>query len=404
MLSKTMQLASELEKADSLSGQSSRTLGERKSVNVAAVKLQAEAGVRPKRIWIDLENSPHVPFFKPIIEELERRGHSVVLTARDCFQVCELADLFQLQYRRVGHHYGKHILAKIAGLGVRVLQLTPGMLRERPHLSVSHGSRSQIVVSSLLGVPNLTIFDYEHSAKVKMFAPTWLMAPEVIAEQMDYGNGVDKEHFLQYPGIKEDVYAPSFKPDPSIRQKLGVSADDLLVTIRPPATEAHYHNPEAELLLTSVFQLLGAVPQVKIVLVPRTPKQGQDLKEQFPDLFREGRARIPEHVVDGLDLIWFSDLVISGGGTMNREAAALGVPVYSIFRGKIGAVDHYLQAQGRLVLLESVADVKNKIQIVPRPKSNQRARGSSSPAFEAVVRNIQYVLDTEEAERKGVLR
>jgi len=44
------------------------------------------------KIWIDLDNTPHVPFFKPIIRELEKRGHEVVLTARDAFQVCELAD------------------------------------------------------------------------------------------------------------------------------------------------------------------------------------------------------------------------------------------------------------------------------------------------------------------------
>ncbi len=368
-------------------------------MNSTAVRLEPAVAVRPKKIWIDLENSPHVPFFKPIMEELERRGHSIVLTARDCFQVCELADLFHLQYRRIGRHYGKHRLAKVAGLGIRVLQMTPGMFREKPDLSLSHGSRSQMVVSSLLGVPSIAIFDYEHSSQLSIFKPAWVMAPEVVVAG-SCGKAIPKDRLLSYPGIKEDVYAPSFQPDSTIKQELGLQENDLVVTIRPPATEAHYHNPEAEGLLTAVFQLLEKLPQAKIVVVPRTPKQGQDLKQQFPEMFRRKRAIIPERVVDGLDLIWFSDLVVSGGGTMNREAAALGVPVYSIFRGKIGAVDHFLASQGRLVLLESVADVNSKIKTVYRQKSAQRTKSTNSPALNAVVDNVQYVLDVEAGRRQ----
>src|SRR5580700_8853985 len=82
-----------------------------------------------RKVWIDLENSPHVPFFLPIIKELEGRNCRVVLTARDCFQVCELADMAGLKYQKIGHHYGKHRMAKLMGLGIRVLQMTPFVLR-----------------------------------------------------------------------------------------------------------------------------------------------------------------------------------------------------------------------------------------------------------------------------------
>jgi predicted glycosyltransferase len=132
------------------------------------------------------------------------------------------------------------------------------------------------------------------------------------------------------------------------------------------------------------------------VVVPRTPKQGAELRAQWPELFQRKQVMIPEHVVDGLDLIWCSDLVISGGGTMNREAAALGVPVYSIFRGTIGAVDHYLEAQGRLVLLESVADVKSKIKVERRPKS-QGPQNAESPALQAILHNLLSILEGMDA-------
>jgi uncharacterized protein len=223
-----------------------RAIGSTATVNSVAVKLQREVAAHPKTIWIDLENSPHVPFFKPIIEALESRGHKVILTARDCFQVCELADMFHLKYKRIGRHYGKHKLAKMAGMGLRVLQLTPQALFRRPDLCLSHGSRSQIILASALKIPNMLIFDYEHTTWVKWMIPNFVMAPEVLSEASIVKKGVPKERLSRYPGIKEDVYASSFKPDPSIRQKLGINSNDLLVTIRPPATEAHYHHPYAE--------------------------------------------------------------------------------------------------------------------------------------------------------------
>jgi uncharacterized protein len=366
-----------------------------------ATTLKVMANLRAKKIWIDLDNSPHVPFFKPIIEQLEKRGHSVVLTARDCFQVCELADLFHMKYKRIGRHYGKHTLAKLAGLGVRALQMAPSVLREKPDLALSHGSRSMFLLSSLLGIPTLTIFDYEHTRWVSMFQPTWVMAPDIVPQEAILSrSSLGAERLLRYPGIKEDVYAPSFESDPNIREKLGIAAGDLLVTIRPPATEAHYHNPESEALLDAVFDFLSQQPAIKVILVPRTPKQGVEIRGQWPRLFERGQMSIPEHVVDGLDLIWASDLVISGGGTMNREAAALGVPVYSIFRGTIGAVDHYLAENGRLVLLEHVEDIRTKINLARRAKS-ARVTSAASPARDAIVENILFILDREDSKSGG---
>jgi predicted glycosyltransferase len=109
--------------------------------------------------------------------------------------------------------------------------------------------------------------------------------------------------------------------------------------------------------------------KVTMVILPRNEKQADVIRRRWPEYISVGKAIIPDHVIDGLNLLWHSDLAISGGGTMNREAAALGVPVYSIFRGTIGAVDKYLAAQGRLVLLESSDDVRSKIRIEKRDKS-----------------------------------
>ncbi len=340
------------------------------------------------KIWIDLDNSPHVPFFVPIIDELQTRGYPVVLTARDCFQVPELADRFRLDYRLIGRHSGKHTICKLAGLGVRALQLLPTILRAKPRLAVSHCSRAQLIVSTSLGIPSLFIGDYEYATASALIHPTWLMCPDVIPAATLRGAS---KRVLKYPGIKEDVYVPRFVPDSGIRAQLGLGEEDVVVTLRPPADEAHYHNPRSDALFAAVVEFLRDRPGVKLVVLPRNERQAIDVRQRWPELFHDGRMRIPGHVVDGLNLIWHSDLVVSAGGTMNREAAALGVPVYSTFRGQIGAVDRHLSTSGRLVLLEDAADLPAKILVARRARPAKPPNGHGA-ALSSIVEQIVAVM------------
>src|SRR5262249_38134580 len=158
--------------------------------------------VRKPKIWIDLDNTPHVPFFEPILDELRARGFPVLVTARDAFQVCDLADKKGLSYIKIGRHHGKHRLLKGAGLAFRAAQLGPIVLRENPALAVSHGSRAQILLSNFLRIPSVLIEDYEFSQFPPMMRPTWVMAPDVIPNtSLCAQNG----NVRKYPGIKEDV-------------------------------------------------------------------------------------------------------------------------------------------------------------------------------------------------------
>ncbi|GAC1664220.1 MAG: DUF354 domain-containing protein [Candidatus Acidiferrum sp.] len=343
----------------------------------------AKNTARSGKIWIDIDNSPHVPFFIPIIQELERQGFQIFLTARDIYQVCELLEFFHLRCTVVGGHYGKNKLLKVLGNCMRAAQLIPLAAKSRPQLALSHGSRAQVLVCKALGIPSIMMHDYEHSTKTGFLEPDWTLMPDVIPDAAMTRSG----RTMKYPGLKEDVYIPRFRPDPGLLDLLGISKDDLLITLRPPATEAHYHNAESETLFAATLQLLADTPHVRAVTLPRNARQAGLLHKNWPELIASGRMIIPSAPLDGLNLIWFSDLVISGGGTMNREAAALGVPVYSIFRGKIGAVDRYLADQGRLILLESVADVRTKLLLQRREKS--LAVGSVRPeALDSIIASI----------------
>ena len=341
-----------------------------------------------KTIWIDLDNTPHIPFFKPIIAELNKRGYECILTARDAYQVIDLADRFGLKYNKVGRHYGKNKLLKVLGLIIRSLKLIPIMIKQKPALALAHGSRTQVVVSSFLGIPSLEIFDYEYTQELIFIGPTYTMAPEIIP---DSPIKKERDRVTKYPGIKEDVYVSSYSPDPTIKTELNMDDKKVIVTIRPPATEAHYFCEASEQLFEAAMKFLLQKEEAQLILIPRNKKQGNFVRETWPSAVASGKIIIPDHAINGLDLMWFSDLVISGGGTMNREAAALKVPVYSIFRGKIGAVDKYLSDKGRLVLLERPSDLVTKINLIKRDRKFSPNQGEKQ-ALNTIVDKIVEIL------------
>jgi predicted glycosyltransferase len=344
---------------------------------------------RMQKIWIDFDNSPHVPLFLPIIEELKKKGYEVFLTARNSYQVCELLRLHNISCPIVGRHYGKKWILKFLGTALRALQLLPLVMREKPGVAVSHGSRAQILVSSLLGITNVLMFDYEFTNTTKFLHPDWTFVPEVIPDDRVHQK---LDRVLRYPGLKEDVYASRLKPDPNVRKLLGIREGELIVTVRPPATEAHYHNPEGEQFLAATLQYLLDQPGGRVVMLPRNGNQESSLRSSWARAIQEQRIIIPGQALDGLNLIWNSDLVISGGGTMNREAAALGVPVFSIFRGRMGAVDQYLAKTGRLILIEKLEDIRSKI-VLERRKPALWGSASQTAALDSIVNAISSIAE-----------
>ena len=342
-----------------------------------------------KKIWIDLDNTPHIPFFKPIIEELRNRGYETVLTARDAYQVVDMADRFGLKYTRVGRHFGKNKLLKVLGTLLRSFQMAAIVKKEKPILAISHGSRSQLVAARMLGIPAIILYDYEYAKALSLIRPSYIMVPEIIPDSSLHH---PPERVYKYPGIKEDVYVPTHVPSPVVRTEIGIDDNAIIVTIRPPATEAHYFNPLSEELFEYAMMYLLGKPQTQLVVLPRNKSQEEFIRRTWSDGFKTSRIIIPEHAVDGLDLMWFSDLVISGGGTMNREAAALGVPVYSIFRGKIGAVDNYLAENGRLILIESAEDFRNKVVLEKRPKE-RAINTEKADAFSFIIDRIIHTIE-----------
>lgn len=355
----------------------------------APTKQQHKTYGRANKVWIDFENSPHVLYFDPIIEELEKCGCEVVLTAREFAQTIELLKLFRIEAKCIGHHYGGNRLLKVFGLLIRAAQLLPTAVVSRPDLALSHGSRSQMLAAKLLGIPIVSASDYEFGKSIPFMKIDLAITPDAIPAEQSLKHAKD---VLRLPGIKEDVYVPGFKPDLSLDEQLGITNGEIIVTVRPPATTAHYHADMSDRLLEATLDYLMRQAQVKVFLLPRSIQQAETIQGEWSGQFASGQFIIPGETVHGLNLIWHSDLVISGGGTMIREAAALGVPSYSIFGGQIGAVDKYLASQNRLVLIHSIEDISTKIELKRRHRP-KCVKQNHSNALERIVESVTQMVE-----------
>ncbi len=307
------------------------------------------------RVWIDISNSPQVPFFRPLLALLQARGHETLVTTRDYAQTLELLELHSLRYDVVGPgHGGGSTLGKGRAMAGRVHALRRWAKRHRPDLALSHASHELTIVARSLGIPSSYAFDYE-LARVQHGLGCRAAARVVVPDAIPQGRldplGAREAKVRRYPGLKEEYYLAGFAPDPTVLGQLGLDRDRVLVVVRTPPDVALYHrhgNP----LFAAVLERLGSDAAVQAVVLPRTEAQRAAIRAlQLPPLV------LPEHAIDAQSLVALSDLVVSAGGTMNREAVALGVPVYTTFAGATGAVDEALIREGRLHRLQSAAEL-----------------------------------------------
>jgi predicted glycosyltransferase len=304
---------------------------------------------RGRTVWIDLTNSPHVLFFRPILRRLDEAGVPSVVTARDFAQTLGLLELYGIPYVPIGRHGGAGIAGKGLGLARRSTQLIRfGRSRRDIGQSVSHGSNDLAVASRVLRIHGTVIHDFEGASgmhRVNFRLADKVMVPEVIPFERLAALGLKRERYRPYPGIKEQVTLADFEPHPQgVIDELRLDVVRPIAVLRPPATMSLYHRGIENTLFDDVLTTLRA-SDAQVVLLPRTPEQAKAF-EGMDDV------TIPAKPVDGPQLVAAADLVVSAGGTMNREAALLGTPTWTTFAGELGAVDRMLIDTGRMGVLE----------------------------------------------------
>jgi predicted glycosyltransferase len=308
------------------------------------------------RVWVDLTNTAHVLVLRPLVELLERDGHEVELTARPLSHTLELLDDWGHAYTPLGRYGGVSRAGKARAAAGRVGDMLRFGRGKGFGCALAHGSTDLPLACRLLRIPNTTMFDYEWAAlqhHVNCRLANRVLVPDAIPAERVGRYGARGAKLVRYPGLKEEYYMADFEPDRAVLDALGVQSELPLCVVRTAPSYALYlggsENPLLPRLLRHVSQDEGA----QTVVLARTPEQRQDIRA-----LGLGNVILPERAVDGRSLVAFADALVSAGGTMNREAAVLGTPVWSIFEGKMGAVDEMLANEGRLKFLTDPNEVK----------------------------------------------
>jgi uncharacterized protein len=328
------------------------------------------------RVWIDLTNSPHVLVMRPVIERLHRDGHEVQVTARDFAQTLALCERFGIAHTAIGHHRGDRLSAKATGLLSRSTALVRWARGRRFDIALGHGSNDVTVAAALLRIPSSTMFDYEwatvqHNVNCRLAKA--VVVPEAIPARRLERYGA-RGKVRAYAGLKEEYYLADFEPEEGVLDELGLDRSSPIVVVRTPPDVSLYHRFEND-LFARVLRRLGeaaAADGVQPVVLPRVDSQRAELAEIHG-------LTVPEQAIDAQSLIAYADLVISAGGTMNREAVALGTPVYTTFEGRLGAVDERLIEEGRL----------RKLQAPDELDLGKRSRASVDPSEDRAAGRIR---------------
>ena len=347
---------------------------------------------RRLRVWIDISNTPHVLFFEPVIRALEARGHAVTLTSRRFANTQELLAARGLRTEVIGagHDASRNRLRKQVHHISRAARLA-AFARGRFDVAVSHFSFTQAAAARRLGMPLFGAIDYEPHEVRAFRRADCLMVPSIIPFEAFAHWGAARHVIRRYDGLKEHVYLSGFRPEPGVRERLGVGAAELLVAVRPIAHHAVYNDDSGVALEQRLLEWLGRGEGVRTVVLPRTAAQRRALE---PLAKRLPGLQLAASELHGPSLLWASDLVVCGGGTMLREAAVLGVPAASIFHGPLGAVDRWLIEQGRATLLRGEGDLR-RLRLARRP-----AAPLPAVADTALGQIVEGICDTAERARR----
>jgi hypothetical protein len=319
------------------------------------------------RIWIDMTAPAHPLVFRPIIQRLREQGHEVEVTARDYAQTLELLDMLGIEHTAFGRHGGESRSGKVLALFTRARQMRKFAKGKQFDLAACHGSNDLPIAARRLKIPTADMFDYEFATyqhNVGCRLAQRVITPDSIPPERLRRYGVDDKKLAQYPGLKEEYYLADFEPNRAVLDQLGLDESNVLVVLRPPPDVSLYHR-KSNPLFPQVVRRLGSDEGVQAVVLPRTTAQKEYVRSlQLPSLV------IPDHAVDAQSLIALSDLVVSAGGTMNREAVALGTPVYTTYGGRLGGVDEALIREGRLRPLTD----PRALDLHKRPSEGMRTR------------------------------
>ncbi len=298
-------------------------------------------------VWIDITTPKDVRLFRTLGEELTKLGAIVEYTARRHGEVIKLMKKFKMSYHVVGKYGGWRKLDKLLSSSKRIEKLAALMGRRKPSVHVSFSSPEGCRVAFGLGIPIICINDTPHAYHVgKLTLPLadYVVAPAAVPVEKLEALGAKRSRIVQYDGVDEVAWMRHEKPNPDELLKLGIDPDRKLVLVRPEESYAAYLEnivDREKIHVEPVIEVAISREDCEVVFLPRYDEQARLVRRRY-----RGKVKTPRSLVDTASIYSFCALVVSGGGTMAREAALVGIPSICCFPGGELDVNRFLVERG----------------------------------------------------------
>ncbi|MGC9020659.1 MAG: DUF354 domain-containing protein [Candidatus Methanodesulfokora sp.] len=290
-------------------------------------------------IWLDALTPKQARLMAEIAEFLEKRGENILITCRRYAETEQMLEIKGLSYISIGG-YGESRLEKLVNYADRMIKLIEIVRERKPDILISFSSPEATRVAFGLGIKAVTINDTPHAFHVcrLTFPLSWrIIHPAAVPEELYLMNWACKESLVSYNGVDEVAWMRKAKPKEEELEKLGIKGD--FVIIRPEESKASYLRDETDIsTIIDVAVKMGYY----VILMPRY----EDQREYYSRKYGSS-VKIPSYPPDAPSIYFFSSLVVTGGGTMSREAALAGTPSISIFPLNVPLyVNDYLSKMG----------------------------------------------------------
>lgn len=328
-----------------------------------------------RTLWFDLTNTSHVHFFNPFIDELKDE-FEVIVTTRDLAETRALLNGMNLEYKNYGEYSGDNKLMKISGHLLRSLNMMSYL--KKIDFAFSHGSPCPIMVKYIKNAKLISSYDNEHAMSYDLLSchSDDFIVPEVLGE-LSNERARNGTKVSTYPGLKEQIYLADFKPDKTIMDK--IPFDDYLV-LRAEAWKSDYVKNGVVRAFDIGKRLVDE--GYNIVFLPRYGIA--------PEWMKRSENVYVSPPVNGPQLCYFSDGVLTGSGTLAREAAVLGVPAVSFYSNEPLKVDLYLESKGRVLRSGDVDKIVEYLNKTKKEEGMLREAGNVRRCILEKVKDIVY--------------
>lgn len=284
--------------------------------------------------WVDIFNGPHVHFF----QNADLFFNHSIFTARNYKPIPELIKLYGIDAKIIGVHGGKENIKKLNASSRRIVELADYIKDKNADVAVHKHSVEAARVAWGLGIKSISFIDNELMVPQNMLVcplSNVLIAPICINQYVLRNFTPSHVSILQFDGVCEVANVYKYKPSENVLKKLNLKTDKPIIVLRGEPLLASY-NKKSSIVKNIIEKIKSDVPDAQVVHVSRDGEQIENVQETF----------------DARSLCYYADIVISGGGTMTREAALLGTRAITYFYNPL-SVDKYLMKFG---LLESYRD------------------------------------------------